>query len=204
MKCEIIKDLLPSYVDGLTSDESNAEIAKHLETCCACRDVLEQMKTCIDTDKIAINKEQIQPLRKLKKEFLEVVMGVIACFVLLVGSYFYFFGIGWGVQSEDIKITYSYDQNAVLFHFELTDGRVLNARTNYENSCSKIQFSECLHSVFDDRGKNPNEFTYGVNYLSDNGQMLNFEPDDCIELQFKNRTITISIKEVAQQLGLLE
>ena len=26
MKCEIIRDLLPSYVDGLTSEESNREI----------------------------------------------------------------------------------------------------------------------------------------------------------------------------------
>lgn len=31
MKCEIIRDLLPLYIDGLTSKESNQEIEKHLK-----------------------------------------------------------------------------------------------------------------------------------------------------------------------------
>ncbi|MDD2498630.1 MAG: zf-HC2 domain-containing protein, partial [Desulfitobacteriaceae bacterium] len=33
MKCEIIKDLLPSYIDGLTSSESNLQIEEHLNNC---------------------------------------------------------------------------------------------------------------------------------------------------------------------------
>lgn len=32
MKCEMIRDLLPLYIDGLTSEESNREIEKHLKT----------------------------------------------------------------------------------------------------------------------------------------------------------------------------
>ena len=31
MKCEIIRDLFPSYIDGLTSRESNELIEEHLE-----------------------------------------------------------------------------------------------------------------------------------------------------------------------------
>ena len=31
MKCEMIRDLLPLYIDGLTSKESNQEIEKHLK-----------------------------------------------------------------------------------------------------------------------------------------------------------------------------
>ena len=30
--CEMIQDLLPLYVDGLTSDESSRQIEAHLET----------------------------------------------------------------------------------------------------------------------------------------------------------------------------
>ena len=33
MKCEIIRDLLPNYLDGLTSQASNEAIEEHLETC---------------------------------------------------------------------------------------------------------------------------------------------------------------------------
>ncbi|HBN56823.1 MAG TPA: hypothetical protein DD414_08605 [Lachnospiraceae bacterium] len=40
--CAIIKELLSHYMDGLTSDETNTEIRKHLETCEACRTLYEQ------------------------------------------------------------------------------------------------------------------------------------------------------------------
>ena len=33
MKCEIIRDLLPSYLDELTSAESNQAIEEHLQEC---------------------------------------------------------------------------------------------------------------------------------------------------------------------------
>ena len=37
MKCDVVQDLLPSYADGLTSEESNREIEKHLKTCEKCK-----------------------------------------------------------------------------------------------------------------------------------------------------------------------
>ena len=40
MKCEIIRDLLPSYVDGLTSEESNREITAHVAECAPCKEIL--------------------------------------------------------------------------------------------------------------------------------------------------------------------
>ena len=35
MKCCIVRDLLPGYIDGLTSSETNEEIERHLEECAA-------------------------------------------------------------------------------------------------------------------------------------------------------------------------
>lgn len=37
MKCGIIKDLLPSYIDELTSEDSNQAIEKHLKICDECQ-----------------------------------------------------------------------------------------------------------------------------------------------------------------------
>ena len=39
MKCYIVKDLLPGYIDGLTCEETNAEIREHLKGCQDCRRV---------------------------------------------------------------------------------------------------------------------------------------------------------------------
>lgn len=43
MKCDVVRDLLPSYADRLTSGESNREIEKHLKTCEHCRQYYREM-----------------------------------------------------------------------------------------------------------------------------------------------------------------
>ena len=37
LACDIIRDLLPSYADGLTSQASNEAVESHLAACPACR-----------------------------------------------------------------------------------------------------------------------------------------------------------------------
>ena len=44
IKCEVIRDLFPSYIDGLTSRESNQLIEEHLGECRECREYLDEMK----------------------------------------------------------------------------------------------------------------------------------------------------------------
>lgn len=42
--CEIIKDLIPSYIRNRTSDISNKEIREHLKECSDCKEYLEEMR----------------------------------------------------------------------------------------------------------------------------------------------------------------
>ena len=44
MKCEIIRDLLPMYCDGLCSEASKQEIEAHVAQCEGCRAFLAEMK----------------------------------------------------------------------------------------------------------------------------------------------------------------
>lgn len=44
MKCEIIRDLLPLYIEGLCSEESRSEIEAHLEGCEECRQEYLQLR----------------------------------------------------------------------------------------------------------------------------------------------------------------
>ena len=44
MKCEIIRDLLPLYCDGLCSETSRQEIEAHVTQCEGCRACLAEMK----------------------------------------------------------------------------------------------------------------------------------------------------------------
>lgn len=44
LDCAIVRDLLPSYADGLTSDVTNQAVEAHLEGCDGCSEVLRRMK----------------------------------------------------------------------------------------------------------------------------------------------------------------
>ena len=57
MKCEIIRDLLPLYIDGLTSKESNQEIEKHLKNCEECQKYYQEMTGDIDNFSVITNEE---------------------------------------------------------------------------------------------------------------------------------------------------
>ena len=55
MKCEMIRDLLPLYIDGLTSKESNQEIEKHLKNCEECQKYYQEMTGGIDNFSVITN-----------------------------------------------------------------------------------------------------------------------------------------------------
>ncbi len=199
MKCEIIKDLLPSYIDGLTSDESNSEIEAHLKTCQECKDVLDQMKTDIDVESIPLNKEKIKPFKKLNKRVLQSVLITLAGCIIIAGSYLFFFEIGWKADSKDIDINYSYQDDRIQIDFELTNGKVLNPWMDHKKSPVTITFTECFDSVLDDIG---NEYSYGIREEDQSGKMKTFTEEDVILLKFKDKTETLYLKDIAEELGL--
>lgn len=50
LECEIIRDLLPGYVEGLTSEASNREVEKHLKNCAECMEYYRQMNSDINIE----------------------------------------------------------------------------------------------------------------------------------------------------------
>ena len=93
ISCAVIKDLLPTYLDELTSEESNQMIQAHINECNECRATLENMRAPeIDENQIEIEKKEIDFLKK-NKEYLEAVLGItigIAIFIVIVVLIFAF------------------------------------------------------------------------------------------------------------------
>ena len=65
--CEIIQDLLPSFIDELTSDVTNREVEAHIEECEQCRNIFRQMKTP-DIETAENEEKEIDFLKKTKKK----------------------------------------------------------------------------------------------------------------------------------------
>lgn len=130
MKCEIIRDLLPSYIDGLTSTESNEMIEEHLQECAECREYLSDMRASIGTENQKAGKN-IQPFLKIKRETIKKI--VIACMltacVCAVGIESlenYFYG-GKSVTSEEVKIDLENQYGITCLQFiNQEENRVIN------------------------------------------------------------------------------
>ena len=56
--CDMIQDLLPLYVDGLTHETTTHEIERHLQQCSRCRESHEQMKGSLGARKEELRQER--------------------------------------------------------------------------------------------------------------------------------------------------
>ncbi len=85
MDCRIIQDLLPLYVDGVTSNYTNQEIQNHLLSCSECRQMLEYMQA--PDEIVAIEDREVDFTRKIRRAILkrQGVAGAILVVLLLAG-----------------------------------------------------------------------------------------------------------------------
>lgn len=85
LKCEIVRDLLPLYEDGICSEESKREIEEHLKKCEACREELKTYSQQI-VEVTGVREKQAldQFQKKLKKNTKKKV--VLAVLLTLLGA----------------------------------------------------------------------------------------------------------------------
>ena len=54
LSCEIVRDLLPSYADGQTSEKTNQAVEAHLSGCRECSEILRRMR---EPEKAAVSEK---------------------------------------------------------------------------------------------------------------------------------------------------
>lgn len=94
-KCKIVRDLLPTYIENLTSDETNAFIKEHLDTCKNCMKIYQDMRNDLD-DKNIEDTEIINEIKEYKKKinliktiFWLIVIGTVLIITITVSYKFY-------------------------------------------------------------------------------------------------------------------
>ena len=79
--CELISDLLPLYADGVCSEESKKEVAKHISECEKCRKELEIMEKPVEVNV----GNDIAVIKRIKRRmFIENVVTMIMISVFLL------------------------------------------------------------------------------------------------------------------------
>lgn len=126
MKCEIVRDLLPLYVDGLTSEVTSKEIDRHLKSCKECRMYYQEMAGEIP-DTVPISEEELRDvelLRKIKRKNRWRVIGLLAGgFLTAAGIFCLMFPLSFRqVRYDEVKIDYGVRGNTAYCSLEAKPG----------------------------------------------------------------------------------
>ncbi len=166
--CDIIKDLLPLYCDGVCSDASKKVVEEHLEECDGCNEVCKNLTAdslcpIIKSDEEE-NKVRFMKDVKNKILFKKIIFAVVAVAVTLgicFGVYRQCEVPKWGIEySKDAFTLADYGDNMVAISYNGRDYAKLERIDNItitvdgeEKNCCCIRFLENISSKYITSGK---------------------------------------------------
>ncbi len=111
--CNIIKDLLPLYVDDICSEESKKLVEEHLKSCNNCKKYLKELKFNIKETKI----NDVNAFKKFAKminfKLIKKIISITFLILMIIIGLFYFFFY--------FEFTQDYDKNMYLIISEYDD-----------------------------------------------------------------------------------
>lgn len=195
MKCDMARDLLPSYIEKLTSSHSNEEIEKHLQTCEECLQYYKEMTKPTDLSVPVMDKEEVENinfLKKVKQKNRKTLLLSILAVLILMAAIIKLFAIGFTVSSQDVDIVHQKVNGRLEVHLSLKkNGQDLvfsgNSKFIYDENDNVIGYETrytpkgVLHNPFDDVG---DEIMLGTEMNNDTDYSNTFI------LVFKDKTMT--------------
>ena len=85
-ECKIVQDLLPSYIENLTTKETKVYIEEHLEKCQSCKQVLERRKQEFNLNITKKDNREVKYIKKFNKKIniLKLIISLIlVVFIIL-------------------------------------------------------------------------------------------------------------------------
>ncbi|WP_461809713.1 DUF4825 domain-containing protein [Faecalimonas sp.] len=93
LPCDVIEDLLPLYIEQLTSDCTKEMIEEHIETCEKCREKLERMREPSICERNDEEEMEIDFLKKTKRGYrkkigISMMLVLVLCILVFLGKTF--------------------------------------------------------------------------------------------------------------------
>lgn len=170
-ECEIVKDLFPSYIAGILSEETEEFIQFHLNNCQECRDLLENMSEKMEDskleneDKIEYNhlKKYRKKMTSLKLILLSIIIVIMIIITTVIAKYNYSNNIMSQVISniEEYKKSDNYLIKKVEHRIDYKQNNEFTFTKRYyykdgkykKESLAESQSQEILNSKIYDYGK---------------------------------------------------
>lgn len=106
--CKIVQDILPTYIEKMTSEETNTFIEEHLKECENCRKNLEEMNSELEKENLK-NTEVVKEIKKYKRKICTIksiiVILILIILVCLIGK----FGFRFYIVNKAFERNTNYD-----------------------------------------------------------------------------------------------
>ena len=87
MNCDIVKDLLPLYIDDCCSKESEKIVEEHIKNCDACKKLYDDMSAPCDISEASQTLVKFTKLNEWKASVLQSVLLIVSFAMITVGVY---------------------------------------------------------------------------------------------------------------------
>lgn len=116
LTCAVARDLLPSYVEGLTAEETGQAVERHLRSCPDCAAKHAAMVDPELAAKLAEERRELDYLKRVKRRSRFRILAAVVCTVLVIAGGFAakIFLIGTPIQPQTYALRHYVDEENVL------------------------------------------------------------------------------------------
>lgn len=139
LECEIVCDLLPSYVDGLASDVTKKAVDEHLKDCVNCSQALQRMR---ETEPQSAEPDEVDYLKKVRHQTnrRSLLSGIILMMIGMSLLSFRLFYIGREADGTEVALNVSVEDNKVLLSGTLASSGQAVSRVTFSNGNGMVEF----------------------------------------------------------------
>lgn len=83
-ECNYVQDLLPNYIENLTTPDTNTLLEEHLKSCKDCAEILSTMQKTLPEDRVKTDIKEINYLKKFNKKLNIIKFIVVTAFLICV------------------------------------------------------------------------------------------------------------------------
>ena len=160
--CKIVQDLLPNYIEGLTNEETNGFIEKHLKECENCGKILNSMRKDIEIDTKMQYQKETKYLKKYNKKVTilkSILIIVIIVYTMFIGRKMVILGNIQNNIEKYIEISnyhiksYYYKNDAISVYDAYVKENISKESEYYIASLEKVEINSFHKTKYSDGEK---------------------------------------------------